>query len=53
MRRGLLTLALLLVSSAFAGARTGLPFINDDYGKALTQAKERNKPIFVECWAPW
>ena len=53
MRRGLLTLVFVLISSASAGARTGLPFIHNDYGKALSQAKERNKPIFVECWAPW
>lgn len=53
MRRAVLTLALILVSAAFGGARTALPFIKDDYGKALAKAKDRKQPIFVECWAPW
>ncbi len=30
-----------------------LPWIEDDYGKALAQARTRNLPIFVENWAPW
>jgi hypothetical protein len=30
-----------------------LPFIADDYEKALSQARARKKPIFVEAWAPW
>jgi len=30
-----------------------LPFINDDYPKALAAAKRGNLPIFVEVWAPW
>jgi hypothetical protein len=37
---------------AFAAGKS-LPFIADDYGKALSQAKQKNLPIFVECWAPW
>ncbi|MEP6769722.1 MAG: hypothetical protein ABJC61_13705 [Acidobacteriota bacterium] len=31
----------------------GLPFIEDDYGRALAAAKSRHVPIFVEAWAPW
>ncbi len=30
-----------------------LPFIDDDYDKALAQARSRNLPIFAEAWAPW
>ena len=30
-----------------------LPFIEDDYGKALALAKQKKVPIFVEAWAPW
>lgn len=30
-----------------------LPFIDDDYGKALALAKQKKVPIFVEAWAPW
>jgi hypothetical protein len=32
---------------------TALPFIDDDYRRALAQAKTRHVPIFVEAWAPW
>ena len=31
----------------------GLPFIQDNYAGALSQAKQRKLPIFVEVWAPW
>ena len=34
-------------------AAQGLPFIQDDYTRSVSQAKQRNIPIFVECWAPW
>ena len=30
-----------------------LPFIADDYAKALQTARARKLPIFVESWAPW
>jgi len=30
-----------------------LPFIPDDYSRALDTARERKLPIFVEAWAPW
>ena len=51
------TFALTILSSFFAsvlGATTQrLPFINDDFTKALTEAKQRHVPVFVEVWAPW
>jgi hypothetical protein len=37
----------------FAAAVTSLPWVEDDYGKALADAKTRHVPLFVEVWAPW
>jgi tetratricopeptide (TPR) repeat protein len=37
--------------SATVGA--GLPFIDDDYGRALSEARARGVPLFVDAWAPW
>ena len=30
-----------------------LPWIEDDYTRAVSQARARRLPIFVESWAPW
>ena len=30
-----------------------LPWIQDDYTRAVAQARARKLPIFVEAWAPW
>jgi thioredoxin-like negative regulator of GroEL len=30
-----------------------LPFIEDDYERALASARERNVPVFVDVWASW
>jgi len=30
-----------------------LPFVEDNYAKALEDAKRRNVPLFAELWAPW
>jgi hypothetical protein len=30
-----------------------LPFIPDDYPRALREARARKVPIFIEAWAPW
>lgn len=30
-----------------------LPFLHDDYPKALAAARARKKPLFVDAWAPW
>ena len=49
---GLLLAALLFITSA-ASATGKLPFIEDDYTKAVARAKAKNLPIFVEAWAPW
>ena len=46
-------LFLTFVSATLSATTTGLPFINDNYPKALGEAKQRKTPIFVEVWAPW
>jgi hypothetical protein len=28
-------------------------FIEDDAPRALAEAQARNRPLFVEYWAPW
>jgi hypothetical protein len=30
-----------------------LPFIEDDFGRALALARARRLPVFIEGWAPW
>ena len=54
----LLALASLsLAAPAGAAATTGrprvLPFIADDYDKAVAEARARKVPLFIEAWAPW
>ncbi|MEP6800811.1 MAG: hypothetical protein ABJC07_02655 [Acidobacteriota bacterium] len=45
---------LALPASPAADLKTGgLPFIEDDYPRAVAVAKARHLPIFVEAWAPW
>jgi hypothetical protein len=49
-------LAACLTASGLAQASTAkevLPFIADDYPKALAAARAEKKPIFLETWAPW
>jgi hypothetical protein len=50
-----LTLAggLAMGSAAPAASGASLPWVEDDYSKAVTQARAKNVPIFVEAWAPW
>jgi len=52
MRR-LATLALLAFTALPALAKEVLPFIDDDFSKAVAQAKTKKEPIFVDAWAPW
>ena len=30
-----------------------LPFIADDYARAVAEARARKVPLFIEAWAPW
>ena len=46
-------LLLLLLAAIPAFAKEVLPFIDNDYAKALAQAKKKNVPIFVDAWAMW
>jgi len=39
-------------ASAPAG-RSVLPWIEDDYPRALAEARAKKLPIFAEAWAPW
>ena len=60
--RGLSTIGLLCALSAFhpgAASATAptdakvVPFIADDYTRAVAEARARKVPIFIESWAPW
>lgn len=50
MKKVLLILALTAMP---AFAKEVLPFIDNDYTKALAEAKRKNVPLFVDAWAPW
>ena len=47
----------LLAAPAVARGKEGLdkalPFVADDYAKALGEARAQKLPLFVEAWAPW
>jgi len=60
MRRALTVAGLLAalfgapaVRADAPAATPAVPFIEDDYARALSEARSRNVPIFVENWAPW
>ena len=36
-----------------AAPKEVLPFLENDYAAAVTQAKAKGVPIFVDVWAPW
>ena len=52
MRRLTLILALLVAAPLLRAAEV-LPFIENDYGKAVARAKKEHLPLFVDAWAPW
>ena len=59
LRRAVWVLAGAILLAANAHAASGaarpaaLPFIENDFEKALAAAKASGKPLFVEVWAPW
>jgi hypothetical protein len=53
MKQATRLLLLLLALAPIARAAEVLPFIDDDYAKALARARTKHVPIFVEAWAPW
>jgi hypothetical protein len=49
-------LASLAVGAALSAApavSSGLPWIENDYPQALSAARMKGVPMFVEAWAPW
>ncbi|MET0384859.1 MAG: thioredoxin family protein [Polyangiales bacterium] len=40
-------------SAPSAAAHGPLPFITDDYPRALAEARRRGQPLFVDVWASW
>jgi hypothetical protein len=62
-KKGAMSLRLALLLSlapvaALASAKSpapvhALPFIENDYARALAEAKAKKLPLFVEAWAPW
>jgi hypothetical protein len=49
-----LALGLLAAPVAAAdGPDKVLPFVADDYAKALAEARAQKLPLFIEAWAPW
>ena len=53
MKRLLFAALLFLATTASASAKEVIPFIENDYSKALTRARSEHLPLFVEAWAPW
>lgn len=41
------------LAAATAGRSSVLPWIVNDYPKALAEARARKVPLFIEAWAPW
>ena len=41
------------VAASAADLERALPFVADDYGKALAEARAQKLPLFIEAWAPW
>ena len=40
-------------AKAKPAAKAILPWIEDEYTRAVADAKARKLPLFVESWAPW
>ncbi len=38
---------------AAATPKPAVPFVENDYTRALADAHKRNVPLFVDLWAPW
>ena len=51
--QALAALAAACSSSSRAVRGPVLPFIEDDYAQALSVARAKKLPLFVESWAPW
>ncbi len=42
-----------LVAAAHGSPTSSLSFVEDDYPKALAEARAKHKPLFVDLWATW
>jgi hypothetical protein len=49
----LMMVGALAMPAAAAELDKVLPFISDDYPRALAEARAQKLPLFVEFWAPW
>ena len=43
----------MAAKSAASAWHPVVPFVEDDYPKAIALAKQRKLPVFIEGWAPW
>ncbi len=52
---GVLTAGLAVPVAAIAATAppASIAWVEDDYSRALSEARTRNVPIFLEAWAPW
>jgi endonuclease YncB( thermonuclease family) len=48
-----LALGLVAGPAPAAEIEKALPFVADDYAKALAEARSQKLPLFIEAWAPW
>jgi endonuclease YncB( thermonuclease family) len=46
-------IAVVLAAATPLQAASNLPFVEDDYARALSEARSRKLPLFIEAWAPW
>jgi hypothetical protein len=46
-------LSAAVLASPAPAKKSALPFIEDDYPRALAEARSKKVAIFVEAWAPW
>lgn len=53
MKRTAAAVVFAVVALSASAAEPVLPFVRDDYAKAVAEAKAKNVPIFVDAWAPW
>ena len=51
--RSMAVALVLLASAAMANAKEVLPFVENDYARAVARASAKNLPLFVDTWAPW
>lgn len=45
--------ALAATPQAASHPKFSVPFVENNYGRALAEAQERKVPLFVDNWAPW